>query len=226
MKTSTTIGKLAEALAKAQGQIKGALKDSKNPFFHSTYADLESVWGACREPLSSNGLSVVQGAGEVAVEGKVSVETLLTHISGEFISSTFSATPEKQTPQGIGSCITYLRRYGLQSIVGIAPSDDDGEAAEGRGNVNAETKKPEGKVAPPKPTKKQQETLDAIFDKLCESVTEGKVVDKAKVGAVIFSLKGKYPEKIENAGTIAAFLISQNKMNEMCKDVDNADIPS
>jgi len=235
MKTSETIGKLTEALAKAQGQIKGALKDSENPFFQSRYADLESVWDACRGPLSTNGLSIIQGAGE-AVEGKVSVETMLTHISGEFVSSTFSATPEKQTPQGVGSCITYLRRYGLQSIVGIAPSDDDGEAAEGRGGnvvakpkgntkeephgtMVAEIKEPNKKISPPKPSKKQQEVIDAISDELTKVAPEGKVVDKAKIGVILFASKGKYPDNVKKAPDIAAWLVT-NKMAEIYKDAE------
>ena len=184
MKTSPTIGKLTEALAKAQSAIKGALKDSDNPFFKSKYADLESVWEACRKPLTDNGLAIIQGAGDI-IEGKINVETILSHISGEWISSTFSATPEKQTPQGVGSCITYLRRYGLQSIAGIAPADDDGEAAEDR-DTKAKAK-PEPKVkSEPKP-KLEAGLLDDVV-KGIEDATEWKV-SRTKVQEALFLLE-------------------------------------
>ena len=76
---SESIAELAAALAKAQGEIEGAKKDSNNPHFNKTYADLASVWDACRIPLSKNGLSVTQG---VSTDGnKVTVTTLLMHAS-------------------------------------------------------------------------------------------------------------------------------------------------
>lgn len=125
--SSIVIGKLAEALAKAQGAIHGAKKDANNPFFHSKYADLASVWEACREPLSKNGLAIIQLPG--STEAGMFVDTILTHSTGEWISSRLFMTPVQDSPQGIGSAITYARRYGLQAMVGIAPEDDDGNAA-------------------------------------------------------------------------------------------------
>ena len=130
MEQSTEIGALAEALAKAQGKITGALKDSANPFFKSKYADLASVWDACREQLAANGLAVVQVNGNEAE--RVTVTTTLIHSSGQWVRGSCSAKPAKDDAQGIGSVITYLRRYGLAAIVGVAQVDDDGEAAVGR----------------------------------------------------------------------------------------------
>ena len=127
---SETLGKLSEALAKAQGAIEGAKKERNNPFFHARYAALSSVWDACREPLSKNGLSVIQLPGNTG-EG-LFVDSILLHSSGEWISSRLHMNPVKDDPQGVGSAITYARRYGLQALVGIAPMDDDGEAAMGR----------------------------------------------------------------------------------------------
>lgn len=134
MDTTPDITELAAALAKAQGAIVGATKDSANPFFKSKYADLASVWEACRQPLSSQGLSVVQSPSvEASPEGpRVSVETLLLHSSGQWMRNVVSALAKEDAPQAIGSCITYLRRYALQSVVGVAPEDDDAEAAQGR----------------------------------------------------------------------------------------------
>jgi len=128
--SSESLGKLSEALAKAQGEIEGAKKESENPFFHSRYAELSSVWDACRGPLSKHGLAVIQLPGRNG-DG-LFVDSILSHSSGEWISSRLFITPAQDTPQGIGSAITYARRYGLQALVGIAPKDDDGEAAEGR----------------------------------------------------------------------------------------------
>jgi hypothetical protein len=130
MKASETINELAAALAKAQGAIKGAVKDSANPFFKSKYADLASVWDACRKPLADNGLSVVQFPR--LANGMVEVTTMLMHSSGQFLSDDLNAEPKDTSPQGIGSTITYLRRYALAAVAGVAPEEDDGEAAQGR----------------------------------------------------------------------------------------------
>ena len=127
MDKSEQINELATALAKAQGAITPAIKDSNNPFFKSQYADLASVWDACRKPLSENGLSVVQ-----TIDGNDKLETTLLHSSGQFISSTLSIVAKDQTSQSIGSAITYARRYALSAIIGICPDDDDAEAAMGR----------------------------------------------------------------------------------------------
>ena len=123
MKTSEQINELATALAKAQNKIKSASKDSNNPHFNRKYADLASVWNACREPLTENGLSVVQIPADQ--NGRVSLTTMLMHTSGQFISSELSTRPTKDDAQGLGSAITYLRRYGLAAMVGVAPDDDD-----------------------------------------------------------------------------------------------------
>lgn len=129
METSDNIAELAAALAKAQGVIEGAKKDADNPFFKSKYADLASVWEACRKPLTDNGLSVVQTSEFIGECDKVCIETMLCHSSGQWIRGRLVMKPVKGDPQSVGSCITYARRYSLQSMVGIAPEDDDGNAA-------------------------------------------------------------------------------------------------
>ncbi len=130
---SPTIGKLAEALAKAQGMMTTAKKDSDNPFFNSRYADLAACWEVCREPLAKNGLAIIQTT-TPTTDGTVRVVSTLAHASGEWIRGELAVKPVKADPQGIGSALTYARRYGLCSLVGIvADEDDDGEAAHGRG---------------------------------------------------------------------------------------------
>lgn len=128
---SDSIGELAKALATTQGQIEAAKKSSENPFFKSKYADLAAVWDACRAALSKNGIAVIQTPKSSCDENGtvVTVGTLLAHSSGEWVFEELSAAPTKDDPQGIGSCITYLRRYGLSAFVGVAPEDDDGNAA-------------------------------------------------------------------------------------------------
>lgn len=140
---SPTLGSLAAALAAAQGEMEGAKKDSANPFFKSKYADLASVWDAIRGPLSKNGLAVLQFP-RSPTHGVIEVETMMCHSSGEWVAETLTMPAsqwvkdaqtkeawEKFDVQTIGSAITYARRYGLQSVCGVAPEDDDGNAAVG-----------------------------------------------------------------------------------------------
>lgn len=131
MTTSEQVNELATALAKAQGQIKGAIKDAENPHFRSKYADLASVWDACREALSKNGLSIIQAPRGVVSEvgWTVEVETRLLHSSGQWMGDTITVPVGKPDAQGVGSALTYARRYALASFVGVAPEDDDGNAA-------------------------------------------------------------------------------------------------
>lgn len=137
MTQSENINELAGALAKAQGEIRGAVKDSTNPHFKSKYADLASVWDACRLPLSKHGLAVIQTT-EPTDNGRVRVITTLAHSSGQWVRGTLDVAPTQNTPQGMGSALTYCRRYALAAMVGVAPDDDDdGNAASSRnGNGN------------------------------------------------------------------------------------------
>lgn len=131
---SAELDKLAAALAKAQGEMEGAKKDNANPFFKSKYADLASVWDACRAALSKNELSVVQTVSATNDEAGVivNVSTMLLHSSGQYVHDTVSIKPKENSPQGVGSTITYARRYALAAIAGVAPEDDDGNAASAR----------------------------------------------------------------------------------------------
>jgi len=142
MEMSEQIGEIATAFAKAQSEITHATKDGSNPHFKSRYATLSSVMEACRAPLTKNGLSLIQGAS--TSDGAVVVTTQLTHSSGQWFRDSIACRPDKQTIQGIGSAITYMRRYAAMAMIGIAPDDDDGEAAMGR-NDNVTTQ------APPRP---------------------------------------------------------------------------
>ncbi len=130
---SESITELAKALCKAQAEIESVKKESSNPFFKSKYADLSSVWAAIREPLTKNGLCLVQNPS--SKDNRAQVATILMHTSGEYIRSVLEMAAVKSDPQGIGSAITYARRYAILAIIGIAPEDDDGNAAShGGGN--------------------------------------------------------------------------------------------
>ncbi len=118
---------LFAALAKAQGEVENASKSSNNPHFKSKYADLAEVLNTVRPVFAKNDLSIMQST---AFNGSfVSVTTLVAHKSGGLIYSTASCVPGKTDAQGIGSATTYLRRYSLAAMAGIAQEDDDGNAA-------------------------------------------------------------------------------------------------
>ena len=133
---SDSIANLAKALSTVQGKLTHAKKDSANPFFKSKYADLESVWDACRDLLASNGLAVAQFPGSTSIEiinevaiATMSLTTILTHSSGEYISQEMSVPVNKLDAQGAGSALTYMRRYAVAAVVGVVQADDDGNAA-------------------------------------------------------------------------------------------------
>lgn len=130
MAHSKTIGKLAAALAKVQGALTHAVKGNVNPAFRSKYADLASVWEACRKQLADNEVAVIQSL-HTPPDGWVAVETLLAHSSGEWSSSLVTLPVSAKTAHGYGSAITYARRYGLAASVGVYQDDDDANAAVG-----------------------------------------------------------------------------------------------
>ena len=127
---SEHINELAAALAAAQGEITGALKDSSNPFFKSKYADLAACWDACRAALSKHGLCVMQPT--IDKDGQVYVVTTLAHSSGQWVRGWLPVKTKDDSAQGQGSGLTYARRYALAGMVGLAQIDDDAEAAQGR----------------------------------------------------------------------------------------------
>lgn len=136
MNKSETIGALAKALSLSQSQIENAAKVAENPAFKrgnktSTYADLAEVLNCIRPVFSKHGLSFVQFPSFSDDTGLAHVETMLMHESGEWISSVASAPVSKRDAQGVGSAITYLRRYSAAAMAGIAQEDDDGNAATG-----------------------------------------------------------------------------------------------
>jgi len=151
VKTSENLDKIGSALCKAQAEMAGAKKDSTNPFFKAKYADLTSVWRACKEALHANGLSVIQSP--ISQDGRIGVTTMLLHSSGQYVVDEYTLGVKKENdPQADGSSITYARRYALAAFVGICPEDDDGEKGMGR-NYTASTTHPNQPMKTP-PSKK------------------------------------------------------------------------
>lgn len=125
MNKSESIKELAIALCKFQGAVEKIKKTTTNPFFKSKYANLTDILDVIRQPLSNAGLSFVQFP-----KGQHELETMLMHISGEWMSETYEMPPTKNDPQGLGSAITYQRRYALGAILGLnIDEDDDGNKA-------------------------------------------------------------------------------------------------
>jgi hypothetical protein len=132
--------KLFPAFVKAQKGMGDLLKTNTNPHFKSKYADLAAVVEAVLPALHANGFGLMQpphSDGDI-----VEVETILVHESGGYIRSVLAMRPSKNDPQGVGSAVTYARRYALQSIAGIAPEDDDGNAASGPRPVSKQAEAP------------------------------------------------------------------------------------
>lgn len=131
------LNELAAALARAQAKIENVKKGNLNPHFKSRYADLASVWDAVREPFTSEGLSIVQLPVQ-APDGHVGLGTVLYHSSGQSIGAEyFLALKDASNPQVAGSALTYMKRYALLGVAGIAPEDDDGNTASGRQSGSA-----------------------------------------------------------------------------------------
>jgi len=131
MKWSENITNIAAALVQLQSEIEGVTKTASNSHFKSKYADLPTVIAALREPLARNNLCVLQSPHKV--DGGVEVETMVLHKSGEWISDVCYIPINKWDAHGMGSGISYGRRYGLMAIFCIGTEDDDGNAAVEKG---------------------------------------------------------------------------------------------
>lgn len=152
MRQSESIAKLAYALTRAQEELPLIKRESVNPFYKSKYADLPTIFDAIRPVLAKHKLAVLQG-GDGADTTRLGVSTMLLHESGEFIEYTFPMPCTMEDPQKAGSAITYGRRYGLQSILGIAAEeDDDGNTATRGTQASREGRSaPEGGTGTPEP---------------------------------------------------------------------------
>lgn len=149
MYQSDNVNELAAALSKAQGMMEAATANQENPFFKSSYANLNDVWNVCRAPLSSNGLAILQAVG--LFEDGYALHTTLTHSSGQWFRSVYPLKPVKPDPQSFGACVTYARRFSLAALVGVSvtESDDDGNDAAARPAQQSAQPKTQPKQATP-----------------------------------------------------------------------------
>jgi len=121
MTSSETIGAIAPSLIKAQSQMQGIIKEGKNPAFKSKYVTLDSILDTLRPILTSNGLMLTQGSQQPETMQSVTVESRIIHTSGEWISTTVT----KPDAHGLGSALTYGRRYSVSALLAISADEDD-----------------------------------------------------------------------------------------------------
>ena len=157
MKTSTSITTIAKSLAAASASLRNPGQDATNPHFRSKYTSLVGLIDSLRAPLAAQGIIVLQPVSS-PVAGRVRVTTTLLHSSGEWMSST-ADLPSGATAQSFGAAVAYLRRYALQSMLGVsgdADADDDGEAervkAEAPSKKRAVAVRPHSDFTPSTPT--------------------------------------------------------------------------
>ena len=212
MNKSEIINELATALSAAQGEIENAAKDAQNPFFKSAYADLASVRDAVRIPFAKHGLAVTQLLGNDA--HGVTVETVLMHKSGQWLSGIVSVKPKQDDAQSLGSAVTYARRYSLSSVAGIASEiDDDGESAMGRDTKPVvKAKKPITEDAPVQHTAKSVKELVAnVVNALSATHKTGDTwTVSGKTIADVFTPAGKQP-RIKFVGDEATYILGKNE---------------
>jgi len=164
-KTSESTTKLDSALAKAQGQIQVASKDKINPAFRSKYADITSVWEACREALSKHEISVTQWPIH-SENNKLHLVTRIAH-AGEWMQGEFSIPVDKSNAHGYGSAVTYAKRFALSAALGIVSddevqADDDGNAAsQAQGNA-AKSSQPVKPKATPAAAPQKPSEFDSV----------------------------------------------------------------
>lgn len=172
MKTSETIGKISDALAKAQAVLTNPAKDAENPHFRSRYASLDTGLNIVRKALSANNIAFTQGT---RLDGELLIlETLLSHSSGEWMQSEYPVARFPVKQQDLGSAMTYAKRYSLFGLVGIAgEDDDDGNAANTRDIPARRQPEPVSK-----PTALPPDESKRIFDIMAETLIMAESVEE------------------------------------------------
>lgn len=172
---SAEIGELASALASAQAELSPAAKNAQNPHLKNRYADIAAVYEAIRETLPKHGLSVSQII--MPHESKARVRTLLMHKSGQWLASECLMPLDRNGgPQGMGSAITYARRYSLSAIVGVvSEDDDDAEAAQPRRQQQAQPQQRREPAQPRRPEPVRQTAPKTKGDGHVDMITDAQV---------------------------------------------------
>ena len=196
------------AYAKAQAAMGAVLKNASNPAFKSKYADLAGVLEAVLPALNNNGLAFIQVP---AFDGETaSITTVIAHTSGAALTSTLRLRPTKADPQGVGSAHTYARRYAALALCGVAPEDDDGNAASQPGNGASPARFASAKQeqAPP-PTLAQR--ADSMIAALQKATTQAELdATRRRAKGLLAELDASDPERL--AEVDAAFEAKANDL--------------
>lgn len=217
MLKSETIAKLAEALATFQGEVKNPYNSTVNPFFKSKYAPLGDVLALVRPILAKNGLSIIQESS--SENGNVIIKTTLLHKSGEWIESEPLALKlEKNTPQGVGSAMTYGKRYSVCAILGISSDDDDDgneHEKDGKNKPKQQAKPTNNKPQPTKPTisKEVQVVSDEIKKLIGKLIKEEKATQEDVRQAILRQSKQANYTLVTDAKEIKAILAEVKKLD-------------
>ena len=192
---------LYSALVKCQTQIKVALKDSKNPHFKSSYADLTSVMLACKDALAANELAVLQ-LSRIHESGTPVLVTRIIHSSGEHVEGEFPLVcKDPNDPQKLGSVVTYARRYALAAALGITADDDDGQAAAGHTALPSVAKPVSAPVTAKAPSNSMTDLFaahrleypKAVEDYIGKPIKEWNDADKVSARQAVEALKSGKP---------------------------------
>jgi len=200
-----------EAMSKFKANPPEILKDKTVGYKDTKYnhASLHNVTTKINSALSKHGLTASWVTSQDG--GSIKVTCKITHLMGHSEETCLSAPPDntgsKNVIQAIGSTVTYLQRYTLLALTGLATHDQDDDGA-GAGKEPAE---------PPVPTKENIAVLKVICEKLQESLPDGKVVDESKVAAIFFAHQGAYPSSMKRANAAASWLIKLNREDSWVK---------
>lgn len=168
MMRSEDLKEFTKALLAVQKALKPVKKNAENPHYRSKYADFEAVWNAAKDPLQANGFAVMQVphySGGVFI-----LRTTLMHTSGQFVSGDYLLKPQKEDPQGYGSCLSYSKRYALAAMIGLVSEgeDDDGNAASQGHQAPAKASN-----GAPKPSQAPSTALSGASASSGNTITEG-----------------------------------------------------
>jgi hypothetical protein len=198
MELSNANAPLFAALAAAQLQVENAIKGNVNPHFKSRYADLAEVLNTVRPVFARHGLSILQST---AFDGdNVSVTTTLAHAEGGWVSSCASCVPARVDAQGVGAATTYLRRYALAAMAGVAQEDDDGNAASHQQRPAQESKREDGLL--PATLEVAQRQLDRCED--MDALGKAWATLPANVRKALGQHKDKCKQRLQEAAHAAA----------------------
>ncbi|UVX35077.1 MAG: ERF superfamily protein [Bacteriophage sp.] len=219
---SENLDKLFKGMNTFRSQLKQPAKDAKNPFFKSNYVTLEGVQNAIDAAIKGTGLAYTQIV-KNDDNGNVGVETIITHESGQYLTTgVLALRPEKATPQGYGSTITYAKRYQLSSAFGVSSDvDDDGNVGSGsfktqaKGNYQQSYPQPRQQVQQ-KQVNPEIATYNSLFNKALKTLETDKATLKSQVTEQIgkmFPNDTKSEDKLKHGIMILKGLI-ENEANK------------